>query len=171
VTRPAWTIRPKGERDADAVIALLAEIAREGNFFATEWPFDVAERARAMREALLSRRCVGWIAVDGREVVGDLTVIDVLQAEPEIGMMVAAAHRGRGIARALMAYATAWARANGKPALTLRVFPDNERALALYRTSGFVEVALQRAAVPRRDGSARDAIVMRRPVPEHDAQR
>jgi RimJ/RimL family protein N-acetyltransferase len=171
VTRPAWTIRPKGERDADAVVALLAEIAREGNFFATEWPFDVEERARLMRDALLSRRSVGWIALDGREIVGDLTVIDVLQAEPEIGMMVAAANRGRGIGGALLAYAVAWASANGKPALTLRVFPDNERAYALYRANGFVEVELQPAAIPRRDGSARDAIVMRRPVPENDAHR
>jgi ribosomal protein S18 acetylase RimI-like enzyme len=164
VTQPSWTIRPKGERDVDAVVALLAEIAREGSFFATEWPFDVPERARLMRDALLSRRSVGWVAVDGRALVGDLSVIDVSQEEPELGMMVAAAHRGRGIGRALLAYAVAWARANGKPALTLRVFPDNERAHALYRANGFVKVELQAAAIRRRDGSARDAIVMRRPI-------
>jgi len=169
MTRPSWTIRPKGERDAEAVVTLLAEIAREGNYFATEWPFDVHERARLMRDALLTRRSVGWIALDGRTMIGDLTVVDVSQEEPEIGMMVDAQHRGRGIGRALLACAIAWAGANGKPALSLRVFPDNERAVALYRANGFVEVELQPAAIPRRDGPARDAIVMRRPVTPRDA--
>ena len=168
MTRPTWTIRPKGERDADAVVVLLAEIAREGNYIATEWPFDVEERARAMRDALLSRRAVGWVALEGREIVGDLTVIDVAQEEPEIGMMVRAAHRGRGIGRGLLASAIAWARANGRPALTLRVFPDNERARTLYFASGFTDVAVQPAAIFRRDGAARDAIVMRRPIAVND---
>jgi GNAT superfamily N-acetyltransferase len=169
VTRRSWTIRPKGERDTEAVVALLAQIAREGAFIATEWPFDVAERIRAMRDALLARRCVGWVALDGREIIGDLTVVDVAQEEPEIGMMVDAAHRGRGIGRALLAYAIAWARANGRPALTLRVFPDNERARALYHASGFDDVEVQPAAIFRRDGGARDAIVMRRAISQRDA--
>jgi len=93
----------------------------------------------------------------------------VSHAEPEIGMMVAARHRGQGIGRALLAHAIAWAHANGKPALGLRVFPDNERAHALYRKNGFVEVELQPAAIQRRDGTARDAIAMRRPITRRDA--
>jgi RimJ/RimL family protein N-acetyltransferase len=164
--RPSWTIRPVGERDIDAVVGLLAEIAREGNYIATEWPFDVGERARALRDALLLRRSVGWIALAGRELVGELSVIDVTQAEPEIGMIVSAPYRGRGIGRAMMVHAIAWARTNGKPALTLRVFPDNVRALALYRRSGFVDVSLQAGAIVRRDGTPRDAILMRRAIDE-----
>ena len=166
MTRAAWTIRPAGERDVDAVVALLAEVAREGSFIATEWPFDTGARARALRDALLLRRSVGWIAVDGRKLVGELSVIDVTQEEPEIGMLVDAAHRGRGIGRALLAHAFAWARTNGKPALTLRVFPDNERALALYRSAGFSDLRLQTDGIVRRDGTGRDVIVMRRPIEE-----
>jgi RimJ/RimL family protein N-acetyltransferase len=166
VTRPSWTIRPVGERDVDAVVALLAEIAREGNFIATEWPFDIGARARALRDALLLRRSVGWIAVDGRELVGELSVIDVTQEEPEIGMIVGAPHRGRGIGRALLERAFAWARTNGKPALTLRVFPDNERARTLYRRTGFGDVTLQTDGIVRRDGTGRDVLVMRRPIEE-----
>jgi RimJ/RimL family protein N-acetyltransferase len=161
MARPAWTIRPMGERDAEAATALLAEVAREGNYIATEWPFDVEARARAMRDALLERRCVGWLALDGRTVAGQLTVFDLQLEEPEIGMIVGAAYRGRGIGRALLDRATAWARANERPALRLRVFPDNERARALYRASGFSEIALEPAAIVRRDGTARDVIVMR----------
>jgi RimJ/RimL family protein N-acetyltransferase len=155
-----------GERDADAATALLAEVSREGNYIATEWPFDVGARARAMRDALLERRCVGWLALDGRTVVGQLTVFDLQLEQPELGMIVDAAYRGRGIGRALLDCALAWARANERPALRLRVFPDNERARALYRASGFREVELQPAAIVRRDGSARDAILMRCEIAE-----
>jgi RimJ/RimL family protein N-acetyltransferase len=162
VTRPSWAIRPKGERDADRVAALLAEIAREGRWIATEWPFDVPERAREMRDALLNRWCVGWVATDGRDVVGDLTIFDVEQDDPELGMIVAATHRRRGIGRALLACAVEWAHANDKPALRLRVFPDNEPARTLYRASGFVDAELQRGAIPRRNGASLDALVMRR---------
>ncbi len=166
MTRPSWTIRPVGERDIDAVVALLAEIAREGTYIATEWPFDLAARARALRDALLLRRSVGWIAVDGRELVGELSVIDVTQEEPEIGMIVGALHRSRGIGRALLERALAWARTNGKPALTLRVFPDNERALALYRGTGFIDLSLQPDGIVRRDGTGRDVLVMRHAIGE-----
>ncbi len=166
MSRPARTIRPVGERDIDAVVALLAEIAREGNFIATEWPFDLAERARALRDALLLRRSVGWIALEGRVLIGELSVIDVTQAEPEIGMIVGAAHRGRGVGRALLEHAFAWAHTNGRPALTLRVFPDNLRALALYRASGFQDVSVQPNGIVRRDGTGRDVLLMRRTIAE-----
>ena len=172
MARPSWTIRPKGERDADAVAELLASVAREGRYVATEWPFDVAARARAMRDALLERRAVGWVAVDGRAIVGDLTLFEIGKPEPELGMIVGAPHRGRGIGRALLERALAWARANGKSGLSLLVFPDNEPARELYRTSGFVEIELRRRAVSRRDGTALDAIRMRCETPsaERDAR-
>jgi GNAT superfamily N-acetyltransferase len=161
MARPTWTIRPVAERDAGAVAELLAEVAREGRFIATEWPFDVEASAHAMRDAILERRVVGWVAADGRAIVGDLIVRDVADAEPELGMLVRATHRGRGIGAALMSAARAWALVNAKTALLLRVFPDNENAIALYRANGFVDVELQRRSVPRRDGSAWDALVMR----------
>lgn len=160
--RRAWSVRPKSARDAAAAVALLADVAREGEWVATEWPFDVAERAEAMRTAILGMRVIGWCAVDGPEVVGDLTVFGVGGDEPEIGMVVAATHRRRGIGRALIASAVAWAGPAGKSALRLRVFPDNAPALALYRATGFVEQARQQAAIARTDGPPRDVIVMRR---------
>jgi GNAT superfamily N-acetyltransferase len=164
MTRNGWSVRPKGERDVDAVVGLLAEIAREGRWIATEWPFDTGARARTMRDGLLRRWCVGWVAVDERDVVADLTIFDVNAHEPELGMLVAATHRRRGIGRALLEEAIGWARANGKTALTLRVFPDNDAARTLYFAAGFIDKTVQRAAIPRRDGAPLDAILMRRAV-------
>ena len=102
-------------------------------------------------------------ATDGRAVVGDLTVVDIERDDPELGMMVAASHRRRGVGRALLACAFDWAHANGKPASRCGV-PDNDPARELYRASGFVDVELQRGVISRRDGPARDAILMRRPT-------
>jgi GNAT superfamily N-acetyltransferase len=164
VTRTSWAIRPKGERDAVGVAALLGEIAREGRWIATEWPFDVDERARQMRDALLRRWCVGWVATDGRDLVGDLTIFDIERDDPELGMIVAATHRRRGIGRALLACAIEWAHANGK-GLSLRVFPDNAAARELYFASGFVDVEVQPGAIPRRNGPALDVTLMRRARP------
>jgi RimJ/RimL family protein N-acetyltransferase len=171
VPPPSWTVRPKGERDVTAVVALLAEVSREGSWIATEWPFDLDARAAAQRDALLHRYTVGWVAVERRVVVGDLTLWEIGRDEPELGMIVAPAHRRRGIGRALLERAIAWAETNAKRALTLRVFPDNEPARALYRACGFVDVELQRNAVARRDGPPRDAMLMRRPVAETRRER
>ena len=44
---------------------------------------------------------------------------------------------GQGIGRALLDYATDWAREHGADALTLNVFPGNTRARALYERAGF----------------------------------
>ncbi len=117
-----------------------------------------------MRDGLLRRWCVGWVAVEEREIVADLTIFDIAAAEPELGMLVAAAHRRRGIGRALLDEALAWGRANGKTALSLRVFPDNVPARTLYAAAGFVDAVVQHAVIARRDGGALDAIVMRRPL-------
>jgi len=151
-----------GERDVEGAVALLAAVSREGRYIATEWPFDVDARANALREALLTRYCVGWVAVDGRTVIGSLTVFELHHEEPELGMVVDARHRGRGIGTALIDAAIAWARANAKPGIMLRVFPDNDVARGLYRANGFEDVETQRGAIPRRDGTRRDVIVMRR---------
>ena len=50
---------------------------------------------------------------------------------------VTKAAEGRGVGRALMAHAEAWARAQGHDRITLSVFENNGRARALYDRVGY----------------------------------
>lgn len=60
-------------------------------------------------------------------------------------LAVSPKHEGTGIGKALLAHAEGWAREHHCQMLTLAVFPDNERALALYAASGFATDLLRLA--------------------------
>jgi RimJ/RimL family protein N-acetyltransferase len=77
----------------------------------------------------------------------------------DLGLMVAASHRRLGIGRALLQQAVDWARESGVTKLELHVFPDNEPALALYESFGFVREGYRRRHY-RRDGEYVDAVLM-----------
>jgi len=77
----------------------------------------------------------------------------------EIAILVSNAQRGAGLGRALMEMAIDWARAVGLAKLSLRVFPDNERAIALYRSLGFRDEGLVRGEVRMPSGD-RDMLLM-----------
>lgn len=71
--------------------------------------------------------------------MGEIRVDPSWMGFGEIGMMVAADWRGRGIGKALVAAAIEWARGHGLHKLSLSVFPHNEAAIALYLKFGFTE--------------------------------
>ena len=73
--------------------------------------------------------------------------------------MVAASHRRRGIGRALLEQAVAWARDAGVLKLELHVFPWNEPAIRLYEQFGFEREGLRKEHY-RRGGEHVDAILM-----------
>ncbi|TAL96444.1 MAG: GNAT family N-acetyltransferase [Rhodanobacter sp.] len=52
-------------------------------------------------------------------------------------VVVVPRHEGRGVGKALLAHAEDWAREHHCALVTLAVFPGNERARALYETSGY----------------------------------
>jgi ribosomal-protein-alanine N-acetyltransferase len=69
---------------------------------------------------------------------------------------------GRGVGRALLVDALRAAAEEGASAMFLEVDVANVRAVALYRCAGFGEVGRRPRYYRRRDGTASDAIVMRR---------
>ena len=60
-------------------------------------------------------------------------------------LAVAPGHEGRGIGKALLAHAEAWAREHHCQLVTLAVFPGNERARALYESTVYAPDLLRLA--------------------------
>ncbi len=77
----------------------------------------------------------------------------------DLGLMVAATHRRRGIGRALLEQAVSWAHEAGVHKLELHVFPWNDAAIRLYESFGFEREGLRREHY-QRDGEYVDAILM-----------
>lgn len=77
----------------------------------------------------------------------------------DLGLMVAAGHRRRGIGTALLAAAVEWARAAEVRKLELHVFPHNDAAIGLYKQFGFRQEGLRKGHY-RRGAEYLDAILM-----------
>ena len=133
---------------------LFAAVAEERDGIAAEPPVDVEKSAASWD--LDST----FVAVAAGEIVGELRVLESGFGFGEIGMMVAADWRGRGVGTALVAAAIEWARARGMHKLTLSVFPHNDAAIALYRKFGFIEEGRHVKQIRRADGELWDLVDM-----------
>ena len=106
-------------------------------------------------------------APDG-EIVGRLSLArdphPASRHVADLGLMVDAEHRRRGIGRALLDAAVDWARQEGVRKLELHVFPHNEPAIALYESFGFRREGLRREHYRRASGYV-DAVLMAYDVP------
>jgi RimJ/RimL family protein N-acetyltransferase len=150
----AIEVRPAEEADRRPLALLFAAVAEERDGIAAEPPVDVG------------RRAASW-HLDGTfvaEAAGE--IVGLLHVDPngfgfgEIGMLVAADRRGRGVGTALVAAAIEWARARGLHKLTLSVFPHNDAAIALYRKFGFVEEGRRINQIRRANGELWDLVEM-----------
>jgi len=125
--------------------AILELLARE------DADFDLAERGEplaplspeAARDYLADPHVLHWIAEQGGVILGHLycAVVRKRAADPlevllyEIG--VRAAHRRRGVGRALMAVLDEWIAEH--QIIESWVLADNADAVAFYRACGFVD--------------------------------
>jgi len=158
-------IRPAEGSDAAALVALAAAIGQErgGWLLTTEAWRPVADERRYLKAVRRHADAAVLVAIDGDRIVGRLS----LARDPhpasfhvaDLGMMVAASHRRRGIGRALLGAAVDWARRSGVRKLELHVFPWNEPAIRLYESFGFEREGLRRRHYLR-DGVAVDALLM-----------
>lgn len=155
----AGIVRVAGPRDARACLAIVAEA--------------VAERPRTLavleRELWTAREWrkhrLGWgprgaslvAELDG-DVVGQLTVErgrrSVTHHSAEFGITVARGARDVGVGRAMLRALEGWARAHGVTRICLGVFSTNERALALYRSCGYVIEGTERGGMRFPEGEA-----------------
>lgn len=149
-----FSVRPATEADRRALAELLAAVAEERDGIGAEPPVDVARLAAHWRlDGTLVAEADGVI-------VGEVRVDPSWMGFGDVGMMVAAAWRGRGVGTALVQAAADWAREQGLHKLALNVFPHNQAAIALYRKCGFVEEGRLIRHVRRSDGALWDLIEM-----------
>jgi putative acetyltransferase len=160
-----YLIRRATPADAAALVDLGRAVSSEPEGWlitADDWR-NVGEERRYLRATRRSPHAAVFVAEDERGIVGRLSVArDSHPASPhvaDLGLMVAAGQRRRGIGRALLERAVEWAREVGVMKLELHVFPHNEPAIRLYEQFGFEREGLRRAHY-RRAGELVDAILM-----------
>jgi RimJ/RimL family protein N-acetyltransferase len=158
-------VRRADPNDAAALVALGEAVALEagGWMLSTETWRSASDERRYLKAVRAHADAAVFVAVDGDEVVARLSVArDPHPASAhvaDLGLMVAASHRRRGIGRALLEAAVDWARTAGVRKLELHVFPWNEPAIALYESYGFVREGYRHEHYRRGDDYV-DAILM-----------
>jgi RimJ/RimL family protein N-acetyltransferase len=159
------TIRRAEPGDAQALVELAGDVGgEEGAWLLTtaEWR-SITDERRYLRAVRRHPDAAVYLAEDADAVVGRLSLArDVHPASAhvaDLGLMVAATHRRRGVGRALLEQAVEWAESAGVRKLELHVFPWNEPAIALYRSFGFEREGLRKGHYLR-DGEPVDAILM-----------
>jgi len=99
------------------------------------------------------------VAVDEvQSIVGYAGVFAPGAAEADILTVgVVPEHRGKGVAKALMALITDWAKVQGSTAMMLEVKVDNPEAIGLYESLGYTKLNIRKDYF----GAGLDAQVMR----------
>jgi putative acetyltransferase len=164
VTATAVSIRRAEPADAPALVELASAVSAEpeGWMIWDEWR-SVGDERRYLRAARRHPDVAVFVAELDGTIAGRLSLAredhPASRHVADLGLMVDARFRRRGIGRALLEAAVAWGRANGVTKLELHVFPWNTAAIALYESFGFEREGLRRAQYLRPDGYA-DAILM-----------
>ncbi|HUQ24000.1 MAG TPA: GNAT family N-acetyltransferase [Gaiellaceae bacterium] len=159
------SIRAARPEDASTLVALGGTIGREPEAWLlnTDGWRSASEERRYLRALKRHPDAAVFVAEDDGAIVGRLSVARDPHAASrhvaDLGLMVAASHRRRGIGRALLEQAVAWALDAGVRKLELHVFPWNEPAIRLYEQFGFEREGLRKDHY-RRGGEYVDAILM-----------
>jgi RimJ/RimL family protein N-acetyltransferase len=157
--------------DAAALVALAEAVGREEGrwMLATDTWRPVADERKYLEAVRHHPDAAVFVAEEDGLIVGRLS----LSRDPhpasrhvaDLGLMVAADHRRRGIGRRLLEEAVAWAREAGVTKLELHVFPWNEAAIRLYESAGFEREGYRKAHFRRGDELV-DAVLMALVVPQ-----
>jgi ribosomal protein S18 acetylase RimI-like enzyme len=158
-----YLVRPTSSDDAAALVELRDTVAAEGDFIAA-----VPGERSALQEGLA---LAGLVSEGGLSLTLEVDAVVAghvmvrRRSGPhyshtgELAIIVHNSARGVGMGRLLMEVAIEWARAVRLTKLSLGVFPSNHRAIALYRSLGFVEEGIAWSEVRMPDGD-KDLMIM-----------
>jgi RimJ/RimL family protein N-acetyltransferase len=160
-----FVVRRARPGDAAALVDLAEAVGGEPEgWLVTDGSWrSVGEERRYLRTIARYPHAAVFVAADGDLIVGRLSLArDPHPASAhvaDLGLMVAATHRRRGIGRALLQAAADWARGSGVRKLELHVLPHNAAAVALYEDFGFRREGVRKGHY-QRNGHDLDAILM-----------
>ena len=154
-------VRPMVATDLDSAIEVFAIVAAEGRWIGTEADTDWNARRAGWAEGLQdpARFSVVAVAADGT-FLGNGGIERTGYGVAELGMAVRDGWRGQGVGGKVLDSLVEGARELGAHKVALQVWPHNARALALYRSRGFVEEGRLHRHYRRASGELWDAIVM-----------
>ena len=157
----AVRVRRAAESDIDPMMELRRAVAAEGRWIGAELPLDEEGDRAALERAIAGDDDVTSIVAEADDaIVGSLYIHLARYRVAEVGMLVAADWRGRGVGSALLEAAIGWAHEAGAHKVALQHWPHNEAAHALYRKFGFEQEGYLRNHYPRKNGELWDAVVM-----------
>jgi ribosomal protein S18 acetylase RimI-like enzyme len=155
-------MRPARQTDAESLSAGVKSVAAEKWFLATVDGFSVQLTREFLRRAIENSLPV-VIAIQGDEVVGwcDISPMSVsgFTHVGRLGMGVRREWRGRGLGRDLLRDCLSRARSAGIEKVELEVYADNEAAVRLYESFGFVREGVKSRA-RKLDGRYQDSVLM-----------
>ena len=157
--REPWSVRPTTLDDLDELFALIDAVVSEEKWLGAQPPLDRDTNFERWRADLEDPSAVRFVVEDNGRLVGEANV-HLTGGRADLGMAVAASHRGKRVGTALLNAVIAWDRANGAHKLTLQVWPHNQPARHLYERFGFVDEGRLRRHYRRNSGELWDAIVM-----------
>ncbi len=140
------SVREATVADAAALLAHLKALVGEPGINIPLAPDEVTttlEQEKALLEDIHdSPRAIMLVADAGGAIVGELSLKAIssrraVQHVATLGMSVKQEWRGKGVGRALMADAIAWAPTAGIKRIELYVYCRNAPAIALYEKFGF----------------------------------
>lgn len=144
------TLSEASSRDAAAIAALHAASFRRG------WSEQEVEGL------LTDRHVIAHRAMAGARMAGFIMSRLVVDEAEILSVAVAAARRGRGLARALLTLHLRRLAGLGARAVFLEVDEHNTAAIRLYRRAGFREISRRPNYYPMADGKTAAALVLRR---------
>jgi RimJ/RimL family protein N-acetyltransferase len=159
-----WTLRPGRPTDGRALARLFADVRKEGRWLITT-PGSISEPSEAfwISEMIRAAEHLVLVAEADGDIIGNLLIsVDRGVATEHLGVLsitIAESWRDAGIGTEMVAGAQRWARERGLRKISLGVFPDNERAIAVYEKQGFVREGVRRQQY-RSGDTYRDEVLM-----------